>query len=362
MPKCSIILTSYNRPEYLQEAIESVFKQTMSDWELVIVDSSSDPRIHAIFHAIRRDPKVILIYDPRSVGKLGKVGRAWNMAIDIAQGEYIAFLDDDNHKKAQFCEKMSNFLGQHQEWDAVACLSQFIDANGHIIKQRFREPIGANKDSILEFNQVDSGELMVRRNVFNQVGYFDERLTTSEDWDMMIRIFQGTNGIAVMKEELVEYRIHEHQRLNRTVDVHEASLLVIKKKQYGQKLRISYIVPDDKHLTPSQKQVCEGIKNALPTIPFVEIQEIATITNYNTDRVKKSQFILLPSVLNLKIEEMEKLESLKIPLVTLHMEDTQGFSQTTKRDRYADWIVANDIATFDKLVGMIKDENKIQNT
>lgn len=359
MPKCSIILTSYNRPEYLQEAIESVFKQTMPDWELVIVDSSNDPRIHAIFHAIRRDARVILIYDPRGVGKLGKVGKAWNKGIDVAQGKYIAFLDDDNHKKTQFCEKMSGFLDDHQEWDAVACLSQFVDKNGHIIKHRFREPIGATKDSILELNQVDSGELMVRKDIFDQVGYFDERLSTSEDWDMMIRIFHGTKGIAVIKEELVEYRIHKQQRLNRTIDVHEASLQIIRSKVYGKKMRISCIVPDDNHLTASQKQVCEGIKNALPTIPFIEIQEIATIANYNTDRVKKSQFILVPSVLNLKIEEMEKLESLKIPLVALHMEDPQGFSQTTKKDRYADWIVVNDMAAFDKLVGAIKNEDKI---
>ncbi len=359
MPKCSIILTSYNRPDYLKEAIESILRQTLTDWQLIIVDSSDNPGVHAIFHELRRNSKVLCIYEPRGVKRVGKISQAWNRALDFVEGEYVALLDDDNRKMPQFCEEMSQYLDVHKEYEGVACFSRFINEEGQPNPNTNRSPMGVSKQSIIEINQIDSGELMLRSSAFDKIGYFDERLPTLEDWDIIIRFFYETSGIGILEKELTEYRIHGQQRINRTLNINEASLLVIKKKQYGQKLRISCIIPDDNRLTTSQKQVCEGIQNTLSTIPFVQIQEIATISKYNIDRVKKSQFILLPSILNIKIEEMEKLGSLKIPLVTLHMEDTQGFWQTIKRDRYADWIVANDIVTFNKLVRGIKNEGKI---
>ena len=212
-PKVSIVILSHDRPEFLSEAIDSILAQTMEQWELIIIDDYSVERdVSSVLEKAVRDPRIqafVTNYDVDNISLL------WNMAVDRAIGEYVAFLDDDNQKLPDFCKEMSEYLDEHQEFDAVACYAA-IYANGRSLaglpSSIFDSPKNTTKEGILKGNTIDSGCLMVRRSVFSRIGWFDERLKTEEDWDFVIRLMHESKGIGILKKPLTKYRWHKENR------------------------------------------------------------------------------------------------------------------------------------------------------
>lgn len=359
-PKVSIILTSHDRPKMLKEAIQSISKQTLSDWELIIVDSSSDQEIPLILNQAVKDKRIFLLYESRNVGNVGIISQAWNRALDFVQGEYICFLDDDNRKKPNFCKILSNYLDSHPNYDVVACLSEAIDENGSKLAERrsFPHPSGMTKETLLIRNYIDSGELMVRTQTIKKVGYFDERLTTNEDWDMIIRLLYETKGIAILEKYLADYRYHTDRRMHKTQEFNPKNIELVKSKKHGHKLSISYIHPPFNRLTLSQGQVCQAISDVLTKYDYepdfissVRIRNSKELMGMNTLHPLSpvdvnSDFILVAAPFQISLEEMQKLASYNIPIITIHMEDPQAILANRERDRFAEWVVTNDIGAM----------------
>src|SRR5688572_23189690 len=90
-PLVSVIVASFNRTEYLMEAVESVIHQTWSDWELLIADDGSDEPTKR-YLAKLADPRVHVLWLQHS----GNPAAVRNAALNIAHGEYVAFLDSDD--------------------------------------------------------------------------------------------------------------------------------------------------------------------------------------------------------------------------------------------------------------------------
>jgi len=289
---------------------------------------------------------VLVVTEPKNVGKnnLGNVSIAWNRALDLLQGEYVAFLDDDNRKKSEFCLRLSEYLDSHPEYDGVCCFSEFIDGNSNPQPQ-IRTPLGFNRQNILAGNYIDSGELMVRAGVFDRVGYFDERLRTEEDWDMIIRILYETQGIAIIKTPLTQYRMHSDRRMPKTSDLAEKNRPEVMRRKRGGIVKIACIYPDSDRLTPSQRQVCLGLVNTIPNLSFVDSYAIGTIAHHDAEAVAASDILLVPAPFKIEPAEMKRLASYKVPIVTIHMEDPQAVRINLGRDTFAKWVVTNDIST-----------------
>lgn len=111
MPKISCILTSYNKPGYLEEAVESILAQTYKDFELVIMDDRSDNlQVKRALKQFAKDKRVKVFSEgAQTESKDGKVRQAMllNRALEITRGEYISyFCDDDIH----FPERLERFM------------------------------------------------------------------------------------------------------------------------------------------------------------------------------------------------------------------------------------------------------------
>lgn len=358
MTKISVIILSHNRPQYLKTAIESMFSQTISNWELIIIDdASTNPGVDTVLAEARKDRRVRVFKEPKNINNLAVL---WNKALDVAQGEYIGILDDDNKKAPEFCEKMTQYLDHHKEYDVVACLQWPIDEKNKIIPGPFRSPLEANKENILKRNYVDGNESVFRKQLFDRVGYFDERLSRLEDWDMFVRIFYETNGIAILPEKLGYYRLHKERRMFQGWEMEEENITFARKKneKRGGKLKISCIYPTPERLTWTQQQVCKGVQEALPKIPFVSFLDNNLITSYNSELLQNSDFILLISPFRIAMEEMEKLAKLNTPIVTMHLEDPQIVTVNAERAKFASWVVSNDVAAI-PYYGQIIDPKRI---
>ena len=242
MTKVSVIIPAYNAMTYLPETMESVLKQTFTDFEVLLIDDGSSDGIIS-WAAQIIDPRVKLISQ-----KNQGVSEARNTGIAHAQGEYIAFLDADDlweptklEKQVQYLED-NPALGLVHTWVVLAseqgkatdkvCIS---NAEGDVWKQ------------IAEQCLLTCGSTpMIRSCCFETVGVFDRKLRSGEDWDMWIRI-ASRYPFAVVKEPLVRYRQHSNNAssncqailsdfrivIEKTFQSVPANLLFLKKRAYG---------------------------------------------------------------------------------------------------------------------------------
>ena len=98
-PRVSVLLTSYNRPVMLAEAIESVLAQTMQDFELIVLDDNSGPAVREVLLGYWDHPKVVLFKSSVQPGeRAARVRYAVlaNLGLRIAAGEYVTYLCDDD--------------------------------------------------------------------------------------------------------------------------------------------------------------------------------------------------------------------------------------------------------------------------
>ena len=344
-PKVSIILTSHNRPQLLTQAINSIFKQTILDWELIIIDDfSTDNSVLDVLKEAKRDPRVKVFrtnYDVDNIAVL------WNLALDRVKGKYIAFLDDDNRKKPAFCEEMSEFLDKHNQFEAVACFNQIIQDN-ILTEKVWDNPKYVNKYNIINNNYVDSGCMMIRHSLINKIGWFDERLRTAEDWDYVKRIVLQTNGFGIIEKPLAEYRWHKENRMYRSESLGSQTDLQFIKfiKNYNSKLKILLFSQDKDKITLSQNNVLSGICDVLKSMEFVNLEDLSVSQIGSLNSYYDIIFCFAP--FSIDLEYIKTLQMYGSEVIHFHIEDPQALGINLERAKYATYVFTNDISVIDK--------------
>ena len=350
-PKVSIILTSHNRPQLLTQAINSIFKQTIPDWELIIIDDfSTDNSVLDVLKWAKKDPRVKVFrtnYDVDNIAVL------WNLALDRVKGKYIALLDDDNRKKPAFCEEMSEFLDKHNQFEAVACFNQIIKED-KLTSEIWDNPKYVNKYNIINNNYVDSGCMMIRHSLMNKIGWFDERLRTAEDWDYVKRIVLQTNGFGIIEKPLAEYRWHKENRMYRSESLGSQTDLQFIKfiKNYNSKLKILLFSQDKDKITLSQNNVLSGISDALKSMEFVNLEDLSVSQIGSLNSYYDIIFCVAP--FSIDLEYIKTLQMYSFEIIHFHIEDPQALGINLERVKYATYIFTNDISVineYEKVLG-----------
>jgi len=207
MAKVSVIIPAYNSMTYLPKAVESVLKQTFSDFELIIVNDGSSDGIEQWVNTIT-DNRIQLISQ-----KNQGAAAARNTGIAHGKGDYIAFLDSDDLWEGSKLEKQVNCLNKNPDVGLVYAWIISIDVNGNHRGKMYANTVEGNVwEKLIEENIVRSGSAaMVRRDCFEKLGVFDRNLRFAEDWEMWIRIARNYS-FAVIKEPLVYYRHHPNNK------------------------------------------------------------------------------------------------------------------------------------------------------
>lgn len=204
MPKVSVIITTYNSMAYLPQTVESVLRQTFTDFEVLLVDDgSSDSTLEWASGLV--DPRVKLISQQNQ-----GVCVARNTGIAHARGEYVSFLDSDDLWEPTKLEKQVRCLEDNPALGLVHTWLALIDEEGNLTGRVLAS--NAEDDvwkQIVQKNSVACSSVLVRRCCFETVGDFDTDLRVAEDWDMWIRIAERYQ-FGLIKEPLVRYR----QRVN----------------------------------------------------------------------------------------------------------------------------------------------------
>lgn len=169
-PVVSVVIPTSNRPAFLEEAVQSVLAQTVSDYEIIVIDNGSEDRFQARIQDLRRFGAQIYTYRfPSNRG----VSAARNFGLEKATGDYILFLDDDDLLHPRMLEANLQVFEENPGADIVTCLSNaFIDHSSpeHSFQVDWRKRVGGLLKDTYPLNHPDY--LQLERIPFSAILHF----------------------------------------------------------------------------------------------------------------------------------------------------------------------------------------------
>lgn len=206
MPKVSIIVPCYNRIKYTKEAIQSIFDQTFTDWELIIINDFSEENFDNVINEYKKDPRVHYIKNERNLG----IPTTRNLGLRIAKGEYIAPLDnDDIWLDKNKLEEQVRFLDQNKEYALISTQMKYINSEGKIVgnPRCYKTTDFEIKKNLLLRNQFIQSGILFRKDVALEVGGYNEKYNVWEDYDLWLRMGKH-HRMANLNKYSTGYRIH----------------------------------------------------------------------------------------------------------------------------------------------------------
>jgi glycosyltransferase involved in cell wall biosynthesis len=208
MPRVSVIITTFNRRQFLKEALASVLAQDYRDKEIIVIDDGSTDG--------SRDEAAGL--PVKYVWKEnGGISSARNAGLDVAGGEYIAFLDvDDLWKKKKLSIQMDEM---ERTGTPLTYTDEIWIRNGERLNQklRHRKFSGEIFEHCLPLCIISPSSAVIHRSVFDAVGVFDESLSVCEDYDMWLRI-TARFPVTFIEKQLIIKRGGHPDQLSRAYD------------------------------------------------------------------------------------------------------------------------------------------------
>lgn len=194
MPRVSVIIPTFNRATLLVDAIRSVLSQTYGDYEVIVVDDGSTDETAGRVQAVGGPVRYLRI--PHS----GRPGLVRNHAIELAQGEFIAFLDDDDLWFPEKLECQVRLLDRNRSVGFVYSDIRFLHPDGSasppVLRGDQKQTLGL-LTKLISNCYIYPSTVVARRRLLSEVGPLDEKLSTGEDYDLWLRLAHCTEAACV---------------------------------------------------------------------------------------------------------------------------------------------------------------------
>lgn len=201
MAKVSVIIPMYNSEKYIKNTIDSVLKQTYTDWELIIVDDGSNDNSVTIVNTLKND-KIKLI-----VSNNNGASNARNLGISKASGEYITFLDSDDLYDKEYLEK----LIAYDNYDLVICgIKRIVNKNSEAFCAKFAyDDIPSNILDIIKSGMLNSpvNKLYKKAIIDKHDIRFDTKMEIGEDYNFNFRYLEYCRSVKCIDDLLYCYLI-----------------------------------------------------------------------------------------------------------------------------------------------------------
>ncbi|MFS1903896.1 glycosyltransferase [Vibrio lentus] len=272
-PLVSVVITTFERPSLLERAIESVMAQTYENIEVVVSDDCSSDNTRSLVNKLARNSKFPIIYRCNDINSGACYTR--NQGILIANGVYIAGLDDDDEFTK---DRVQVLLSAYSDDYSFVCSNTIVLEKNSEFKM-YKYPLSKHislEDALWE--NVIGTQVLVERERIVSIGGFDLSLPSSQDADMWIRLIESYGSALRLKQST--YLLHtEHDKPRISSSTNKLKGL----KMYYEK---------HKHLmTPSQRKYNELKFLLWEGASFISMKCIRKLDLVNMFYMVKRQFL-----------------------------------------------------------------------
>lgn len=183
-PRVSVITPTYNRADFLAEAIDSMLAQTYADFEMIIVDDGSTDGTRDLVESYSHDPRIRYFYQENQGQSIAR-----NLGIKESTGEFIGFLDSDNAWLPIRLERSLEAFRQDPSADIVYADNITIDEQGNEIgRDDMPRYSGRITHQLLKDNCVSINTCLIRRHCLDEMGGFSPEDRLAEDYGLWLRL------------------------------------------------------------------------------------------------------------------------------------------------------------------------------
>ena len=206
IPLVTVIIPVYRSSLYIEAAIRSVMAQTITNWELIVIDDYSDDGTPEIVRSLaQEDTRIRLVCNERNMG----VARTRNRGMDMARGSYIALLDSDDVWLPDKLERQLSLMAREKA-DLCYCSYAIVNAQGERCRPDYLVPESADFNLLLKENVIGCSTVVMSRRTVE-----DHRFTTDfyhEDYVFWVTLLQEGFRAVGCTEPLVHWRFIESSR------------------------------------------------------------------------------------------------------------------------------------------------------
>ncbi|MCG2689969.1 glycosyltransferase, partial [Candidatus Parcubacteria bacterium] len=202
-PLVSVVMATCNGERFLRLAVESILNQTLKEFEFLIVDDrSTDGTLQILKEFALKDKRIKIIENTVNFG----LTKSLNKALLLAQGKYIARMDDDDISEPTRLEKQFKFMEAHSDFALMGCLAEVINERGEVIGEKHLAlDYKALKKKLLFNNQLVHSSWFLRRSVLDNVGFYNEEFKKAQDYELLLRI-ASKYPVSNLEERLIQWR------------------------------------------------------------------------------------------------------------------------------------------------------------
>src|SRR3990167_8387680 len=235
-PKISVIMSVYNGTPFLEEAVESILKQTYKNFEFIIVDDASTDETWKYLKFLN-DQRIKLLKNTKNLG----LAASLNIALRQAQGDFVARMDADDVSLPRRLETQLEFLEKNHDIDICGSYVSVIGEDGKIIGQ-IEKPLTdiKIKKELFWLTPLLHPTWFVKKEVFKKLQGYDEKWDYVEDFEFLTRA--KDYKMANIPKHLLLFRSQKERRSQKTIEKIYKNTLKLRQKIFReQKLGIKYL-------------------------------------------------------------------------------------------------------------------------
>jgi len=268
-PLVTVIIPTRSRIQYLLRALNSVKSQSYENWEVIVVNDDGE-KLDSVINQYTDDIRFKFLQHPFRMGP----GAARNTALRVAQGEIVCYLDDDDIYLNHHISDLVSAIGK-EDIDVACTLGDVVleDAQTNEVLER-RSPfddIDVSLEGMHVTNSIDIVSCAHKIACVEEVGYFDEKLTSYEDWDFILRLISKYNW------QRLDSKTFEKKRRNSA----DGCVTDDNQADHIDNYRIIYerYPVDDESILRARKETVEYLQKSLSHVQSMENESTETVTS-----------------------------------------------------------------------------------
>lgn len=205
MMNISVVIPTYNRIELLKRSIDSVINQTIKPSEIIIVDDGSNDGTEAM---VKKKYDSLKLIKQKNKG----ASAARNSGIKASSGEWICFLDSDDEWKNDKLEKQITAVANNSDYKFFHSNEIWIKNGKRINQKKKHKKYGGDIfKKCLDMCRISPSSVLIDKNIFEEIGFFNENLVVCEDYELWLRICDKYEVFFIDEPLIFKYGGHQGQ-------------------------------------------------------------------------------------------------------------------------------------------------------